>query len=104
VISRFILLLLVGAALLVTASFLHIISMVYLAGIVSGLCLGMVMWFRFGPQKRVKIELKHEAAGMMFEGDLANGLFLAARHLTDRERLNLAYRIRAYSDRDVMGS
>jgi hypothetical protein len=46
VISRFILLLLVGSALLVTASFLHIISMVYLAGIVSGLCLGMVKWFR----------------------------------------------------------
>jgi len=46
VISRLILLLLVGAALLLAASFLHIISIAYLAGIVSGLLLGMVMWFR----------------------------------------------------------
>ncbi|GEM_PF-3453447 len=45
-ISRLILLLLVGAALLLAASFLHIISIAYLAGIVSGLLLGMVMWFR----------------------------------------------------------
>ena len=33
--------------LLVGASFLHIISVAYLAGVVYGLALGMVMWFRF---------------------------------------------------------
>jgi hypothetical protein len=47
VISRLLTAILLGAALLVAASFLHIISIAYLAGVVSGLALGMVMWFRF---------------------------------------------------------
>lgn len=46
-ITRLLTALLLGGALLVVASFLHIISIAYLAGIVSGLALGMVMWFRF---------------------------------------------------------
>lgn len=45
-IDRFLVFLLVGAALLTAASFLHIISIAYLIGVVTGLCLGMVMWFR----------------------------------------------------------
>jgi hypothetical protein len=104
VIGRLLALLLAGAVLLIAASFMHIISIAYPAGIVSGLCLGMVMWFRFGSGKRVQIELMHPAGGMKFDGDLANGLFMAARHLTEQERLNLAERIRAYSDREQMGS
>jgi hypothetical protein len=47
VISRLLTAILLGAALFVLASFLHIISIAYLAGVVSGLALGMVMWFRF---------------------------------------------------------
>jgi hypothetical protein len=47
VISRALTAILLGAALLVVASFLHIISIAYLVGVASGLALGMVMWFRF---------------------------------------------------------
>ncbi len=47
VISRIFILLPVAAILLLAASFVHIISMAYLIGVLSGLCLGMVMWFRF---------------------------------------------------------
>jgi hypothetical protein len=47
VISRLLTAILLGLALLVVASFLHIISIAYLAGVVSGLAMGMVMWFRF---------------------------------------------------------
>ncbi|MFJ5297458.1 hypothetical protein ACIQAL_13145 [Pseudomonas sp. NPDC088368] len=39
--------------------------------------------------KRVQIELEHAAGSMKFDGDLAEGLFLAARHLTGQERLCL---------------
>lgn len=46
-ITRLLAAILMGAALLLVASFLHIISVAYLAGVVSGLALGMVMWFRF---------------------------------------------------------
>lgn len=46
-ITRFLTAILLGAALLLVASFLHIISVAYLAGVASGLALGMVMWFRF---------------------------------------------------------
>lgn len=46
-ISRFFAVLLVGAALLMAASAIHIISITYLLGVLSGLLLGMVMWFRF---------------------------------------------------------
>jgi hypothetical protein len=47
VISRFLAVLLVGFALLVAASAIHIISIAYLIGVLSGLLLGMMMWFRF---------------------------------------------------------
>jgi hypothetical protein len=47
VITRLLIAILLGGTLLVVASFLHIISIAYLAGVVSGLALGMVMWFRF---------------------------------------------------------
>lgn len=46
-ISRFLAVLLVGAALLTAASAIHIISITYLIGVLSGLLLGMVMWFKF---------------------------------------------------------
>ena len=46
-ISRLLTAILLGAVLLVVASILHIISISYLAGVISGLALGMVMWFRF---------------------------------------------------------
>ena len=46
-ITRLLTAILLGGALLVVASVLHIISIAYLAGVVSGLALGMVMWFRF---------------------------------------------------------
>lgn len=46
-ITRLITATLLGLVLLVGASFLHLISIAYLAGVVSGLTLGMVMWFRF---------------------------------------------------------
>lgn len=45
-ISRLLTALLVGFALLVAASAIHIISIGYLIGVLSGLLLGMVMWFR----------------------------------------------------------
>jgi hypothetical protein len=47
VISRLLAVLLLGFALLVAASAIHIISMAYLVGVVTGLLLGMAMWFRF---------------------------------------------------------
>jgi hypothetical protein len=47
VISRLLAVLLLGFVLLVAASAIHIISMAYLVGVLSGLLLGMVMWFRF---------------------------------------------------------
>lgn len=46
-ISRLLTAMLVGFALLVAASAIHIISIAYLIGVLSGLLLGMVMWFRF---------------------------------------------------------
>jgi uncharacterized membrane protein len=47
VISRLLSALLVGAVLLFLASVMHIISIAYLLGVLSGLMLGMVFWFRF---------------------------------------------------------
>jgi len=47
VISRFFGAVLVGGALLIAASAIHIVSIAYLIGVLSGLLLGMVMWFRF---------------------------------------------------------
>lgn len=44
--SRFLGAVLVGGALLAAASAIHIISIAYLVGVLSGLLLGMVMWFR----------------------------------------------------------
>jgi hypothetical protein len=45
--------------------------------------------------KRITLDLDHPAGSMKFEGDLAEGLFLAARHLTGQERLDLIERLQA---------
>ncbi|WP_313484356.1 hypothetical protein [Pseudomonas sp.] len=45
--------------------------------------------------KHVTIEVKHAAGAMKFDGDLAEGLFLAARHLSAQERLDLIARLQA---------
>ncbi len=47
-ITRLLAALLIGTALLFLASLLHIISIAYLLGVISGLVMGMVLWFRFG--------------------------------------------------------
>jgi hypothetical protein len=47
VITRLLTALLVGTGLLVAASLLHIISIAYLLGVISGLVMGMVFWFHF---------------------------------------------------------
>jgi hypothetical protein len=43
--------------------------------------------------KRITLELEHAAGSMKFDGDLAEGLYLAARHLTGQERLDLIQRL-----------
>lgn len=43
--------------------------------------------------KHITIELEHAAGSMKFGGDLAEGLYLAARHLTGQERLELIQRL-----------
>ncbi|MFP3924620.1 hypothetical protein [Pseudomonas sp. W5-36] len=43
--------------------------------------------------KHITLELEHFAGSMKFDGDLAEGLFLAARHLTGQERLELIQRL-----------
>lgn len=45
--------------------------------------------------KHITLELEHSAGSMKFEGDLAEGLFLAARHLSGQERLDLIERLKA---------
>uniref|UniRef100_A0A7C2B9B5 Uncharacterized protein n=1 Tax=Pseudomonas graminis TaxID=158627 RepID=A0A7C2B9B5_9PSED len=46
-------------------------------------------------EKRITLELEHPAGSMKFDGNLAEGLFLAARHLTGQERLDLIERLQA---------
>lgn len=46
-ITRLLTALLVGTTLLFAASLLHVISIAYLLGVISGLVMGMVFWFRF---------------------------------------------------------
>lgn len=46
-ITRLLIAILLGGTMLMVASFLHIISIAFLAGVISGLALGVVMWFRF---------------------------------------------------------
>lgn len=43
--------------------------------------------------KHITLELEHPAGSMKFDGDLAEGLYLAARHLTGQERLELIQRM-----------
>ncbi len=43
--------------------------------------------------KHITLELEHPAGSMKFDGDLAEGLYLAARHLTGQERLELIQRL-----------
>jgi hypothetical protein len=54
--------------------------------------------------KHVNIELEHVAGSMKFDGDLAEGLFLAARHLTGQERLDQIERLQAaHANLEAMG-
>ncbi|MFP3849109.1 hypothetical protein [Pseudomonas sp. W5-01] len=43
--------------------------------------------------KHITLELEHPAGSMKFDGDLAEGLYLAARHLNGQERLELIQRM-----------
>jgi hypothetical protein len=45
--------------------------------------------------KHVTIDVEHPAGSMSFDGDLAEGLYLAARHLSGQERLEFIERLRA---------
>jgi hypothetical protein len=44
--------------------------------------------------KHVTIHLEHAAGSMKFDGGLAEGLFLAARHLSCAERIELIERLK----------
>lgn len=55
-------------------------------------------------EKYIYLRVDRAEGGMEFEGDLADGLFHAARQLTEQERHDLADRLKAYSDRELMGS
>lgn len=43
--------------------------------------------------KHITLDLEHVAGSMEFDGDLAEGLYLAARHLSGQERLELIQRL-----------
>lgn len=45
--------------------------------------------------KHITLELEHPAGSMKFDGDLAEGLYLAARHLNGQERQALIERLQA---------
>lgn len=45
--------------------------------------------------KHITLELEQAAGSMKFDGELPDGLFLAARHLTGQERLELIQRLQA---------
>jgi hypothetical protein len=54
--------------------------------------------------KRITLELEHPAGSMKFDGDLAEGLFLAARHLTGQERLKLIQRLQdSHAELEAVG-
>jgi hypothetical protein len=54
--------------------------------------------------KHVTIELEHPAGSMKFDGELAEGLYLAARHLTGQERLELIQRLQdSHSELEAVG-
>ncbi len=54
--------------------------------------------------KHITIELEHPAGSMKFDGDLAEGLFQAARHLTGLERLELIQRLQdSHAELEAVG-
>ncbi|MGE6387341.1 hypothetical protein ACQKEN_16955 [Pseudomonas sp. NPDC078416] len=54
--------------------------------------------------KNITLELEHPAGSMKFEGDLAEGLYLAARHLNGQERRALIERLQAsYAELEAVG-
>lgn len=54
--------------------------------------------------KRMTLELEHAAGSMKFDGDLAEGLYLAARHLTGLERLELIQRLQdSHAELEAVG-
>ncbi|MCF7541849.1 hypothetical protein [Pseudomonas petrae] len=54
--------------------------------------------------KHIALELEHPAGGLKFDGDLAEGLFLAARHLTGQERLELIQRLQdSHAELEAVG-
>lgn len=54
--------------------------------------------------KHITLDLEHAAGSMKFEGDLAEGLFMAARHLTGQERLALIQRLQdSHAELEAVG-
>ena len=54
--------------------------------------------------KHITIELEHAAGSMKFDGDLAEGLYLAALHLTGQERLELIQRLQdSHAELEAVG-
>lgn len=54
--------------------------------------------------KRITLELEHPAGSMKFEGDLAEGLYLAARHLNGQQRLELIQRLQgSHAELEAVG-
>jgi hypothetical protein len=54
--------------------------------------------------KHITLELEHAAGSMKFDGDLAEGLFQAARHLTGIERLKLIQRLQdSHAELEAVG-
>jgi len=54
--------------------------------------------------KHITLELEHAAGSMKFDGDLAEGLFQAARHLTGLERQELIQRLQdSHAELEAVG-
>jgi hypothetical protein len=54
--------------------------------------------------KHISLELEHPAGSMKFNGDLAEGLYLAARHLSGQERLDLIQRLQdSHAELEAVG-
>lgn len=56
------------------------------------------------PSKHITLEAEHAAGSLKFDGDLAEGLFIAARHLTGQERLDLIQRLQdSHAELEAVG-
>ncbi|WP_074892043.1 hypothetical protein [Pseudomonas graminis] len=54
--------------------------------------------------KRIRLDLEHAAGSMKFEGDLAEGLFQASRHLSGNERMELIQRLQdSHAELEAVG-